>query len=194
MLLTPTILLSAYSTGIFPMANDVGEIGWYDPDPRTLLPLDDSFHVSHSLARTLRHNNFKIQVDTAFREVMIACAQRGPGREQTWISDEFVAAYTRLHHLGFAHSLEAWQNGKLVGGLYGIALGGLFAGESMFHYETDASKVALVHLTNRLRAHGFVLHDVQFMTNHLQSFGAIQIPREEYKRRLAEALKMNVKF
>lgn len=194
MLLTPTVLLSAYSTGIFPMADDSGETGWYDPDPRTILPLDESFHVSHSLARRLRHNEFEIRADTAFREVMLACAKPAPGREQTWISDHFVAAYTRLHHLGFAHSVEIWQDGKLVGGLYGVTLGGLFAGESMFHYQTDASKVALVHLTDRLRTNGFILHDVQFMTGHLRSFGAIQIPREEYKARLALALKVNTKF
>lgn len=176
------------------MADDTGKISWFDPDPRAILPLDNSFHVSRSLARILRHNDFEIRADTAFRQVMLACAKPAPGREQTWISDEFVAAYTRLHLLGFAHSLEVWRAGKLVGGLYGVTLGGLFAGESMFHHDSDASKVALVHLTHRLRANGFILHDVQFMTGHLRRFGAMLIPREEYKARLAAALKMNVKF
>ncbi|MEK7328823.1 MAG: leucyl/phenylalanyl-tRNA--protein transferase [Chloroflexota bacterium] len=194
MQLTPTLLLIAYSQGIFPMANRAGGVDWFDPDPRAILPLDDSFHIPRSLARALKRNPFEIKVDTAFREVMLACAQLAPGREATWIGDEFIEAYSQLHRLGFAHSVESWFDGKLVGGLYGVSLGGLFAGESMFSRVKDASKVALAHLTNRLRAGGFVLHDVQMMTPHLQRFGAILIPREEYKARLAGALRMNATF
>lgn len=194
MQLTPTLLLIAYSQGLFPMANRAGGIDWFDPDPRAILPLDDSFHVSRSLARTLRRNPFEIKMDTAFREVMLACAQPAPGREATWIGGEFIEAYSQLHRLGFAHSVETWRDGKLAGGLYGISLGGLFAGESMFSRVKDASKVALAHLTNHLRAGGFLLHDVQMMTPHLQRFGAILIPREEYKARLAEALRVNAAF
>jgi leucyl/phenylalanyl-tRNA--protein transferase len=192
--LSPTLLLIAYSQGIFPMANRAGAIDWFDPDPRAILPLDDSFYISRSLARTLRRNPFEMRVDTAFREVMLACAQPAPGREFTWIGDEFIEAYSQLHQLGFAHSVEAWLDGKLAGGLYGVSLGGLFAGESMFSRVKDASKVALVHLTNRLRGSGFVLHDIQMMTPHLQRFGAILIPREEYKARLAGALRVKATF
>jgi leucyl/phenylalanyl-tRNA--protein transferase len=190
MFLTPSLLLIAYSQGIFPMANRAGGIDWFDPDPRAILPLDDSLHISRSLARTLRRKPFEIKVDAAFREVMLACAQR----ENTWIGGEFIEAYSQLHQLGFAHSVEAWLDGKLVGGLYGVSLGGLFAGESMFSRVKDASKVALAHLTDRLRTGGFVLHDVQMMTPHLRRFGAILIPREAYKARLAEALKVNATF
>lgn len=192
--LSPTLLLIAYSQGIFPMTNRAGGIDWFDPDPRAILPLDDSFHIPRSLARALKRNSFEIKVDTAFRDVMMACAQPASGREVTWIGDEFIEAYSQLHQLGFAHSVEAWLDGKLVGGLYGVSLGGLFAGESMFSRVKDASKVALTHLTNHLRAGGFVLHDVQMMTPHLRRFGAILIPREEYKARLAEALRVNATF
>ena len=194
MQLTPTLLLIAYSQGIFPMANRAGGIDWFDPDPRAILPLDDSFHVSRSLARTLRRNPFEIRADTAFRQVMLACAQPAPGRENTWIGGEFIEVYLQLNRVGLAHSVEAWLDGKLVGGLYGVSLGGLFAGESMFSRVKDASKVALVYLTDRLRAGGFALHDVQMLTPHLQRFGAILIPREEYKARLAEALRVKATF
>ncbi|MBI3242688.1 MAG: leucyl/phenylalanyl-tRNA--protein transferase [Chloroflexi bacterium] len=192
--LSPTLLVIAYSQGLFPMSNRAGGVDWFDPDPRAILPLDDSFRISRSLARTLRRNPFEIKVDTAFREVMSACAQPAPSREATWISDEFVEAYSQLNRAGLAHSVEAWLGGELVGGLYGVSLGGLFAGESMFSRVRDASKVALVHLTWRLRAGGFVLHDTQFATPHLQTFGVTLIPREEYKARLAEALKVRATF
>ncbi len=192
--LSPTLLLIAYSQGLFPMANRAGGIDWFDPDPRAILPLDNSFHISRSLARTLRLNLFEIKVDTAFREVMFACAQPAPGREETWISDEFVEAYSQLNGFGLAHSVEAWLDGELVGGLYGVSLGGLFAGESMFSRVRNASKVTLVHLTQRLRVGGFILHDTQFMTLHLQTFGAMWISREEYKARLAEALTVKARF
>ncbi len=189
--LTPEILLSAYSQGIFPMAheNEDGAIYWYDPDPRAILPLD-GFHVPRSLARAMKKRPFEIRVDTAFTAVMHACAQREP----TWISAEIIAAYTRLHKLGFAHSVESWVDGKLAGGLYGVALRGLFAGESMFSRETNASKIALVYLVRRLRERGYQLLDIQFMTAHLRQFGAVEIPSAVYKQRLEQALRVRVQF
>ena len=190
--LTPQLLLSAYSQGIFPMAHEDG-IYWYDPDPRAILPLD-GLHVSRSLARTIKQGQFEIRVDSAFTAVMRACAAPAPGREETWISDEIITAYTNLHNLSFAHSVEAWFEGKLVGGLYGVAVRGLFAGESMFSRQTDASKVALVHLVNRLRERGFLLLDVQFMTAHLLRLGAVEISQAAYKRRLAQAMQVKASF
>ena len=191
-MLTPDLLLAAYQAGVFPMADPGGDIGWYAPDPRGVLPLD-AFHVPKSLRRVVRQGRFTVRTDTAFREVMEACAAAAPGREDTWISRDIVRAYTALHRLGFAHSVECWQDGadgpELVGGLYGVALGGAFFGESMFHRATDASKVALVHLIERLRAGGYVLLDTQMTTSHLERFGAVEIPRAEYERRLAEALR-----
>lgn len=191
--LTPNVLLVAYAQGIFPMADEDGEIYWYDPDPRAILPLE-TFHVPRKLARTIRRGRFEVRVDTAFEAVIRACAQPAPGREATWISPEVIDLYTGLHRMGFAHSVESWADGELVGGLYGVALRGLFAGESMFSRHTDASKVALVHLVERLRAGGFVLLDTQFVTPHLQRFGAIEIPRAAYHVRLAEALTIPAKF
>jgi leucyl/phenylalanyl-tRNA--protein transferase len=191
--LTPHILLNAYSQGIFPMADEDGSIYWYDPEPRAILPLD-SFHVPRSLARRIRQGGFEIRVGTAFREVITACAEPTSGREETWISPQFIEAYTELHELGFAHSVETWIDDKLAGGLYGVTLGGLFAGESMFSRATDGSKIALVHLIERLRQGGFCLLDIQFMTPHLKRFGAIEILREEYKLRLAHALTVEARF
>ena len=193
-ILSPQLLLAAYRQGVFPMAHEDGEIYWYDPDPRAIIPLDDRFHVSKSLARTIRQGKFDIRVDSAFTAVMQACAQPQPGREDTWISDELIIAYTHLHRAGYAHSVEAWQDGKLVGGLYGVSLGGLFAGESMFSRARDSSKVALVYLVERLRRRRFMLLDVQFMTEHLRRFGAIEIPTAEYKRRLTQALHVPARF
>jgi len=192
MQLTPQLLLAAYCQGIFPMAHDDG-ISWYDPDPRAILPLD-AFHVPRRLARTVRNGPFEIRIDHAFQAVMEACAEPAPNRESTWISAEFVAAYTTLQQLGFAHSVETWHDDRLVGGLYGVAVRGLFAGESMFSHETDASKVALVHLVERLRCGGFQLLDTQFVTGHLARFGAIELPRAEYKARLAQALQVSARF
>jgi leucyl/phenylalanyl-tRNA--protein transferase len=185
--LTPQLLLSAYSQGVFPMGHEDGEIYWYDPDPRCILPLD-TFHVPRSLAQRMRRGGFEIRVNTAFRSVMLACATPMPGRERTWITPKILDAYCQLHEFGFAHSVETWSAGQLVGGLYGVALGGLFAGESMFSRVTDASKFALVSLVQQLRASGFILHDTQFMTEHLRRFGAIEIPRAEYQRKLQQAL------
>lgn len=175
------------------MADEDGSIYWYDPDPRAIIPLD-AFHVPRRLARTMRQEKFEIKVDTAFAAVMEACAQPAPDRDVTWISPAFIEVYTQLHRWGFAHSVEAWQAGKLAGGLYGVTIKGLYAGESMFSRQTDASKVALVHLVDRLNRGGFTLLDTQFVTPHLKRFGAIEIDREEYKRRLAQALTVKAHF
>jgi len=187
MKLTASLLLSAYSQGVFPMGDASGEIAWYDPDPRTILPLD-TFHVPRSLAQRIGRGGFAVRFNTAFRAVMTACAEPGPKREQTWITTDIIDAYTELHELGFAHSVETWIDDQLVGGLYGVAIGGLFAGESMFSRTTDASKIALVYLVEQLQKGGFLLHDVQFMTEHLRRFGATQIPRQKYKALLKQAM------
>lgn len=192
--LTPNLLLTAYCQGVFPMAEEDGLISWFDPNPRAIIPLDERFQVPRRLARTLRTGRFKMRVNTAFRQVMNACAEPAPDRPSTWISEEFIEVYNALHRAGFAHSVETWRNGQLVGGLYGVAIQGLFAGESMFSREADASKVALVHLVERLRSGGFVLLDTQFLTNHLAQFGAHEISRAEYKRRLARALQVAATF
>ena len=152
------------------MAHDDGSVHFYDPDPRAIIPLD-AFHVPRSLARRIRKGGFEIQIDTDFRAVMEACAEPALGRETTWISPELVEVYCELHDLGFAHTVEVWIEGELSGGLYGITLGGLFAGESMFSRRTDASKIALVYLVRRLRQRQFCLLDTQFVTPHLQRFG-----------------------
>ena len=193
MQLTPELLLSAYCQGVFPMAHEDGNIYWYDPDPRTILPLS-SFHISRSLKRKIKKNLFTISINRCFADVMKACAAPAPGRESTWISEELIAAYTKLHQLGYAHSVEVWEMDDLVGGLYGVAVRGLFAGESMFSHVTDSSKVALVYLVERLRRKGFMLLDTQFMTDHLRQFGAVEIAAQEYKRRLQTALTVPAKF
>lgn len=169
------------------MAHEDGQIYWYDPDPRAIIPLD-GFHLSRRLARLVRAGRFTVRLNTAFTAVIHACATPAPERESTWISPEIINAYTELHHLGFAHSVECWQEDKLVGGLYGVAVRGLFAGESMFSHVADSSKVALVCLVERLRTGGFQLLDTQFRTPHLQQFGAIEIPAAQYKQQLAQAL------
>ncbi len=193
MQLSADLLVYTYSQGIFPMVHDDGEIYWYDPDPRAIIPLD-SFHIPRSLRRTIRQGKYQVKFDTAFRQVMEQCAAPGPGREETWIDDRLVDAYENLHNLGIAHCVESWRDGKLVGGLYGVAIGGLFAGESMFALARDASKVALVHLVRRLNQQGFVLLDTQFMTDHLRRFGTVEISSQEYKSRLALALTVGVSF
>lgn len=189
------LLVSAYASGWFPMAVDEGDIRWYSPDPRGIIPLD-TFHVSSRLARTMRSGRFTIAIDTAFTAVIEACAavDRGTQDDGTWIDAEILESYCALHAGGLAHSVEVWQDGALVGGLYGVALGGAFFGESMFHRVTDASKVALVALVERMRARGFVLLDVQWVTEHLRQFGAVEIPRRQYLRRLEAALNVDCEF
>lgn len=192
--ITPQLLISAYCQGVFPMAVGEGDIRWYDPDPRAIIPLDSAFHVPRRLARTIRNDGFEVRVDTCFRHVMELCAAPAADRDGTWISPELIDRYTELHQLGFAHSVETWRGGQLVGGLYGVAVRGLFAGESMFSREANASKVALVALIQRLRAGGFVLLDTQFITTHLAGFGAQEIPRAEYHRRLHAAIQIEATF
>ena len=192
-MLTPNMLINAYYQGVFPMAEPDGTIYWYDPDPRAIIPLDN-FHVSRKLARRMRQGGFEIRVDTDFRAVMTACAEPQPGRETTWINNEIIDSYFVLHQLGFAHSIETWIDGELAGGLYGVSIRGLFAGESMFSRATDASKIALVYLVEHLRRRQFVVLDTQFMTEHLRKFGAIEIPRAEYKKRLVRALRAEAEF
>ena len=190
-MIAPELLLEGYCRGIFPMAMENGEIGWFSPDPRTILPIED-FHVPHGLRRALKKNRFEIRIDTAFERVMRACA----ARSETWISEEIIASYCELHAMGFAHSVESWncETNNLAGGLYGVAIGAAFFGESMFHTETDASKIALHALIKRLRERGFTLLDTQWMTSHLATFGAENISRKEYLRRLAAALKLSCVF
>lgn len=185
-------LLSAYASGWFPMAVAPGEIRWYSPDPRGIIPLD-TFHVPSRLARTLRAHPFDIRIDTAFAAVIGACAQR-PDADGNWIDAEIIDSYCALHAEGFAHSVEAWRDGALVGGLYGVALGGAFFGESMFHWASDASKAALVALVERLRGRGYALLDTQWVTGHLEQFGAVEIPRRRYLRLLDRALALDVTF
>ena len=187
------LLLNAYASGWFPMAVD-REIHWFSPDPRGVIPIE-SFHVPKRLARVVRSDTFRIEIDRAFVEVMRECAaDRDPDDPGTWISDEIIASYTALFARGFAHSVEAWNGERLVGGLYGVALGGAFFGESMFHRETNASKVAFVALIERLRERKFTLLDTQWVTPHLEQFGAIEIPRTDYLRRLQAALRVNCEF
>lgn len=185
-------LLNAYASGWFPMAVAPGEIRWYSPDPRGIIPLD-AFHVPARLARTLRREPFEIRFDTAFRDVIEACADRDDD-EGNWIDREIVESYCALHEKGFAHSVEVWQNGRLAGGLYGVALGGAFFGESMFHRVRDASKAALVALVDHLRRRGFALLDTQWVTEHLLQFGAIEVSRRRYLRLLDQALETSVTF
>lgn len=193
--LTCDLLLRAYGMGIFPMARSRADqrLYWIDPEQRGILPLD-GFHVSRSLKKTLRQGTFDIRVDTAFAEVMAACAASAADRTETWINDEIIRLFTDLHHLGMAHSVESWRDGRLVGGLYGLALGAAFFGESMFSRETDASKVALVDLVARMRRAGYLLLDTQFITDHLARFGAVEIPRDLYHELLATATAVPMVF
>jgi leucyl/phenylalanyl-tRNA--protein transferase len=183
--LSPSLLLNAYAQGIFPMADREGEIYWYSPDPRTIFDLDN-FHVPRNLRQLYRRQHFTLSVNRAFEEVIDACADRVEG---TWIDSTIRGAYVNLHHLGFAHSVEAWEGEQLAGGLYGVTLGGAFFGESMFHRVTNASKVALVYLVERLRERGFALLDTQFTTEHLKQFNCVEIPRRDYLSRLDAALR-----
>jgi leucyl/phenylalanyl-tRNA--protein transferase len=215
--LEPELLLDAYRRGIFPMAMDKrGTIGWFSPDPRGIIPLDDRFHIPHGLRRALKQKKLEVSFDTDFPAVIRECSKR---REGTWISKQIVESYCNLHRLGHAHSVEVWQDchpersegsgsrvgqilrfaqndkrRKLVGGLYGVHIGGAFFGESMFHRATDASKVALMALVERLRQRGFLLLDTQWQTPHLAQFGTYEIPRSEYLKKLEQALKLECKF
>ena len=188
-MIEPELLLQGYRLGVFPMAMEDDSIAWFSPDPRAIVPLQD-FHVPHGLRRIWQKKIFEIKIDNRFSEVIHACAKR----QDTWINREIIESYERLHELGYAHSVEAWSKGKLAGGLYGVAIGGAFFGESMFHRVTDASKIALVALVERLRARKFVLLDTQWLTPHLQQFGGIEISRDHYLRLLRSAVELPRKF
>jgi leucyl/phenylalanyl-tRNA--protein transferase len=194
-MLDPQVLVSAYASGWFPMAVDGGEIRWFSPDPRGIIPLE-AFRVPQRLARLWRTGRFEIAIDRAFPDVIAACATipRDPADPGTWISPEIIESYTALHARGLAHSVEAWREGRLAGGLYGVALGGAFFGESMFHHETDASKIALMALVARLEERGYRLLDTQWSTAHLEQFGAVDVPRREYLRLLDRALRLRCHF
>jgi leucyl/phenylalanyl-tRNA---protein transferase len=184
-------LMAAYRAGLFPWTTEP-VVGWWSPDPRAVIGLD-AFHISRSLRRTLRKGRFTVTRDHAFEAVIRACAERSDGAA-TWITEELVAAYVALHRAGHAHSVECWSGDRLVGGVYGVAADGLFAGESMFHHETDASKVALSHLVAHLRERGFTLFDIQMVTPATLRLGAVEIPRAEYLRRLAAARGVRAEF
>lgn len=220
-LLEPDWLLDAYRHGIFPWPMTLGDeeeseaegdepddyktsaetansldqepMLWWSPDPRAIMPLD-GMYLSKSLRKTLRSNRFEVKLNTAFAEVLVGCAE-GPGREEgTWLTDDMQSAYNKMHALGHAHSVEAWQEGQLVGGVYGLAIGGLFAAESMFHYKTDASKVALAHLVTHLRLRGYQLMDVQQWTKHTGSLGVVEISRKAYLEQLQAVIDLPVEF
>ncbi|MCH2061606.1 MAG: leucyl/phenylalanyl-tRNA--protein transferase [Verrucomicrobiales bacterium] len=187
--INPEFLLHAYQMGIFPMAMEDGEIGWFSPDPRGIIPLD-CFHVSRSLERVIRSGRFEVRINHAFGEILDGCADR----EETWIDETVRESYMQLHARGNAHSVECWSHGELAGGLYGVAIGGAFFGESMFSRQTDASKVALAYLSNYLLQRGFSLLDTQWTTPHLRRFGAIDIPKAQYMEALRRAIDSDVSF
>lgn len=200
--LTAELVMQTYGVGAFPMARpaapgprgEAGEIDWYRPDPRAILPLDGRFRVRRSLRRRVRRGDFDITFNRAFERVIRACAQPRPTSSETWISEPIIRVYTELHRRGLAHSVEARRGGEVVGGLYGVALGGAFFGESMFSRVSEASQVCLVHLVEHLRARGFVLLDVQFTNPHLEQFGVAAVPCEDYLARLAAAASMDVSW
>lgn len=193
--LTPDVLLRAYACGLFPMAErrDDPRLYWMDPDMRGIIPLD-GLHVSRRLARRVRRGEFNVRTDTAFRRVIELCAESTSEREETWINDQILDLYSELNRRGAAHSVECWRDEELVGGLYGVVLSGAFFGESMFSRATDASKVALVHLVERLNRGGFLMLDSQFITPHLETLGAVEITRERYHERLRRALATDARF
>lgn len=193
--ITPDVLLKAYACGIFPMAESADDPGlyWIEPERRGIIPLE-GFHVSSRLARTVRSDKFEVRVDHDFEAVIDGCAEPQEGRDKTWINERIRRLYGELFARGRCHTVEAWRDGQLVGGLYGVRLGGAFFGESMFHRERDASKVALVHLVGRLIAGGFRLLDTQFVTSHLKTFGAVEVPRRHYHRLLEHALQAEGDF
>jgi len=189
--MSPARLRLAYGMGLFPWTAD--PITWWSPDPRGIIELD-ALHVPRSLAKVIRRGEFQITLDRAFAEVMAGCAAPGPGRQSTWITHEFLEAYSELHRQGCAHSLECWQGTRLAGGIYGVSLGGFFAGESMFHRVGNASKVALFHLVEHLRRRGFALFDIQMLTPITRQLGGAAIPRQEYLRRLRQAVALERTF
>ena len=193
--ITPQVLLKAYACGIFPMAESAEDPGlfWVEPELRGIIPLEE-FHIPRRLARSIRQNKFDIRVDTAFRDVLNLCAENTDDRPQTWINRRIGHLYNELHAMGHCHSVECWQDNRLVGGLYGVRLGSAFFGESMFSRATDASKIALVHLVERLKAGRFSLLDTQFNTKHLSQFGAIEIPKQDYEQLLVRALEKDANF
>ncbi len=193
--ITPEVLLKAYACGIFPMAEaaDDPALYWIEPQARGILPLD-ALHVPRRLARTVRQGVYTIRYDTAFDDVIKGCGAERPGRQTTWINDKIRNLYRALHHRGYCHTVEAWKGTELVGGLYGVALGGAFFGESMFSYARDASKVALVHLCGKLIAGNFTLLDCQFITDHLSQFGTVEIERPEFHERLEAALRVGANW
>lgn len=193
--ITPDLLLKAYAIGVFPMAEDHDDpdIFWVDPRMRGVLPLD-GFHVPRRLKRTVRSGRFEVTADKDFEAVIESCAEAADDRPRTWINNRIIELYTSLYHMSHAHSIECWRDGALAGGLYGVELGGIFFGESMFTRERDASKVALVHLVARMRAGGFAFLDTQFITKHLSQFGAIEIPRADYRLKLETALEIKADF
>lgn len=189
--ITPEILLRAYSIGLFPMAESANdpEIYWVEPEVRGILPLD-SFHASKSLMKAVRQRPFDIRRNTAFEEVMLGCAEAAPDRPTTWINSTIRSLYKQLHNMGHAHSVEAWEGEQLVGGLYGVSLGAAFFGESMFSRRTNASKICLVHLVSHLREQDFRLLDTQFTTEHLKTFGAVDVPKNDYLELLKQAVEL----
>jgi leucyl/phenylalanyl-tRNA--protein transferase len=193
--ITPELLLQAYRIGVFPMGErrDDPKLYWLDPRLRAILPLD-AFHLPHRLKRTIKRSRFEVTADASFADVVHACAEPRPGHPESWINEPIVHLYTELHRRGHAHSIECRLDGRLVGGLYGVSVGAAFFGESMFSRERDASKVALVHLVARLIKGGFRLLDCQFMTEHLRSFGAIELPREQFRALLNEAVERTATF
>ncbi|VAV96293.1 Leucyl/phenylalanyl-tRNA--protein transferase [hydrothermal vent metagenome] len=195
--ITADLIIHAYAQGIFPMAEtaESSDIFWVDPKKRGIIPLEQ-FHLPRKLARTIRKAPFDIRIDTAFIDVIQGCADTiiNTGRQETWINDQIIGLYAQLFDQGFVHTVECWQDGELVGGLYGVSIGGAFCGESMFHRVTDASKVALAYLVARLKVGGYCLLDTQFITPHLSQFGAMEIPRHDYKMRLAQALETDGDF
>ena len=193
--ITPEVLLKAYACGIFPMAESANDPGlyWVEPKMRGIIPLE-TFHIPRRLARTVRQGIFEVTADKSFNDVIRLCAEDTPGRPNTWINGRIAALYRELHAVGHCHSIECWKDDTLVGGLYGVRLGGVFFGESMFSRSRDASKVALVHLVERMKLGGFCLLDTQFHTGHLSQFGAIEIPKRDYEILLQDALSRNGDF
>ncbi len=193
--ITPQVLLQAYAAGIFPMAESAHDpaLYWVEPDERGVIPLI-GFHVSRSLAKRVKQHSFEVRIDTSFNQVIAACAAKSESRKDTWINRRIITLYSQLHKMGCAHSVEAWQNGELVGGLYGIRIGAAFFGESMFSRATDASKVALVHLIARLKFGGFRLLDAQFVNPHLLQFGTKAVKKADYHKLLEPALEQDANF